>query len=267
MLSLLVALSLLESAAYPPEKQLDEELTGLLHRLTETLERRGKLDLEAAEMLGRSLSGYATLRKFYELRDAQRLEDLSPNKVLAVKKQAAMALIAVISSADDNIRGGLYDESCEAVVSEEFLLALLGEVTVFVNQPKPLVTLDQIDILLRAIEDIQTVGSRIYGPCNEMFSKTLSAAQGLQGSTPADLMTKSTNSLSGSSYVLTGSSMFSSQMHKSVSAGGKVDRGWDWRKAFRSTTRGEDVLKKLRLGLAKDLAALWLEDADGGVPF
>ena len=201
------------------------------------------------------------------MRDAQQMEDLSATQAAAVKRKAAYALMAVISSSDDNIRGGLYDDSCDAVVSEEFLLALLGEASVFVNAPTPLVTLDQIDILLKAIEDLQTVGSRVYTPCDEMFTKALEAGQGLKGSTPADLMTKSTSSLSGSSYVLTGSSMFASQMHKSVSGAGRTSRGWDWRKSFSTTSTSEELLKKLRLGLAKDLAALWLEEADGGTPF
>jgi hypothetical protein len=81
----------------------------------------------------------------------------------------------------------------------------------------------------------------------------------LKGSTPADLMTKS---MTGSSYVMSGSSMLANHMHKSISSG-KIERGWDWRKCFHATTTAEDVLRKLRLGLAKDLASLWLEDADG----
>jgi hypothetical protein len=42
-----------------------------------------------------------------------------------------------------------------------------------------------------------------------------------------------------------------------------VERGWDWRKGFDAGTKAQDVLRRLRTGLAKDLAALWLEDADG----
>lgn len=208
------------------------------------------------------LSGYATLRKFYELRD-QLKQDLAPSKAKTVKKQAASALVAVISSSDDNIRGGLYDETRDSVVSEDFLLALLGEATAFVHQSPTVITLDQTDILLKAIEDIQTVGSRVYTACAEFFDLVLSSGQGLKGSTPADLMRKSTSSLSGSSYVMSGSSMLASHMHKSMSSGGKIQRGWDWRKGWNASTKAEDVLRKLRLGLAKDLATLWLEDVDG----
>ncbi|KAF4982889.1 hypothetical protein FZEAL_1585 [Fusarium zealandicum] len=263
VLNLLMSYSLVQSTVYPPEKDMDDGLKDLLRRRTETLEKRAKQDLEAAQLLGRMLSGYATLRKFYELRDGQGLEDLSPATALKFRKQAASALVAVISSSDDNIRGGLYDDTRDAVVSEDFLLALLGEATVFINQSPAVVTLDQIDTLLKAIEDIQTVGERVYSACDDFFHLVLASAQGLKGSTPQDLMAKSTSSLSGSSYVMSGSSVLVNHLHKSVSAGTKVHRGWDWRKGWLATTKGEDVLRKLRLGLAKDLAALWLEDADG----
>lgn len=266
VLNLLMAYSLVHSTAYPAEKDLDDELKKLLRRRTETLEMRGKQDLEAAQLLGRMLSGYATLRKFYEIRDGERLEDASGPKAAGVKKQAAVALAGVISSSDDNIRGGLYDESRDSVVSEDFLLALLGEATAFVNQSPAVISLDQIDVLLKAIEDVQTVESRVRGTCDDFFDLVLASGQGLKGSTPADLMKKSTSSLSGSSYVMTGSSMLASHLHRSM-AGTKVQRGWDWRRAWQASSKGDDVLRKLRLGLAKDLAALWLEGADRVVTF
>lgn len=225
------------------------------------------------------LSGYATLRKFYELRDelgeangGDGASSKPTAKASKLRKQAALALVAVISSADDNIRGGLYDETRDAVVSEDFLLALLGEATVFVNNSasrtsgSPALTLDQIDIVLKAIEDMQTVGSRVYKASEDFFNLVLTSAQALKGSTPADLMTTTTgSSLGGSSYmVMSGSSVLAGHMHKSVSAGGaKVRRGWDWRKTFSAGTKADFVLRRLRLGLAKDLAGLWLEDADG----
>lgn len=264
VLNLLISYSLIQSTAYPPEKDLDDELNSLLRNRTGTLERRAKQDLEAAQLLGRMLSGYATLRKFYELRDGIA-ETMSALKAAAVKKQAVVALVAVISSSDDNIRGGLYDETRDAVVSEDFLLALLGEATVFINQSPNVITLDQIDVLLKAIEDVETVGSRVYSACDEFFDLVVSSGQGMKGSTPADLM-KSTSSLSGSSYVLTGSLMLTSHLQKSISVG-KVRRGWDWRKGFETTTKAIEVLGLLRFGLAKDLASLWLEDADGVVAF
>jgi hypothetical protein len=256
--------SLVQSTAYPAENDLDEDLKSLLRNRTETLEDRAKVDLEAAQLLGRMLSGYATLRKFYEMRDElANIEEASPSRALSLRKQAAFALVAVVSSSGDNIRGGLYDETRDAVVSEDFLLALLGETTVFINQSPSVISLEQLDILLKAIEDIQAVGSRVYSTCEEFFNLVLASAQGLKGSTPADLM-KSTGAFGGSTYMMNGSSLLASHMQKSVMAGGgKVTRGWDWRKGWLANTKGEDVIRKLRLGLAKDLAALWLDDADG----
>ncbi|KAL7937030.1 aconitate hydratase [Trichoderma chlorosporum] len=264
VLNLLMSYSLVQSTVYPAEKDLDEDLKSMLRNRSEALEERAKLDLEAAQLLGRMLSGYATLRKFYEIRDEiAKAEETSPSRALFLRKQAAFALVAVISSSGDNIRGGLYDETRDAVVSEDFLLALLGEATVFINQSPSVISLEQLDILLKAIEDIQAVGSRVYSTCEEFFNLVLASGQGLKGSTPADLM-KSTGSLGGSTYMMSGSSLLASHMQKSIMGGsGKVNRGWDWRKGWLVNTKGEDVIRKLRLGLAKDLAALWLDDADG----
>ncbi|OAA69801.1 nuclear pore complex subunit Nup85 [Cordyceps fumosorosea ARSEF 2679] len=261
VLNLLTSYSLVHSTAYPAEKELDDDLRNLLRNRSATLERRAQQDLDAAQLLGRMLSGYATLRKFYELRDEYAQQDASSSKALSLRKQAAFALVAAISSSDDNIRGGLYDDTRDAVVSEDFLLALLGEVTVFLGQQPCTMSLEQIDSVLKAIEDLQTVGSRVYEACDEFFQLVLASGQGLKGSTPADLMLKSTGALGASSYIMTGSSMLASQLHKT--GPGRVERGWDWRKQWQMSTKGEDVLRKLRLGLAKDLAALWLEEADG----
>ncbi|KAL7923598.1 aconitate hydratase [Trichoderma austrokoningii] len=269
VLNLLMSYSLVQSTVYPAEQDLDKDLKGLLRNRSETLEDKAKIDLEAAQVLGRMLSGYATLRKFYEIRDEiGNIEETSPSRALAMRKQAAFALVAVVSSSGDNIRGGLYDETRDAVVSEDFLLALLGETTVFINQSPSVISLEQLDILLKAIEDIQAVGTGVYSTCEEFFNLVLASAHGLKGSTPSDLI-KSTGSLSGSStYMMSGSSLLASHMQKSIvgGRGGKVNRGWDWRKGWLANTKGEDVIRKLRLGLAKDLASLWLDDADGSLP-
>lgn len=262
VLNLLTSYSLIQSTAYPPEKELDTDLKNLLQKRAQTLEERAKQDLEAAQLLGRMLSGYATLRKFYGLRDEYSEGGVSSSKAASLKKQAAFALVAVIASSDDNIRGGLYDDTRDAVVSEDFLLALLGEATVFINESPSVITLDQIDVVLKAVEDLQTVGSRVYDACDEFFNIVLSSGQGLKGSTPADLMKKSTGTLGASSYMLTGSSMLASRINTSMASSGKIQRGWDWRKKWSTTTKGEDVLRKLRFGLAQDLATLWLNEAD-----
>ncbi|KAI0164268.1 hypothetical protein GGR52DRAFT_559071 [Hypoxylon sp. FL1284] len=261
VLNTLMSISLVESTTYPPENQLDDTLKRLLKERTSTLEGFAKQDLEAAELLGKMLSGYATLRRFYELRDG---DTKTKQRSLLCRQQAAAALAAVIASADDNIRGGLYDDTRDAVVSEDFLLALLGEATVFVSQTPSVITLDQIDTLLKAIEDIQTVGSRVYDASDEFFKLVLTSGHG-KGSAPADLLKRSTSSLGGS-FVMTGSSMMASQLRQSVAKSGvikgPVKRAWDWRGGVLSNSSSEDVLKQLRLGLTRDLANLWLEQAD-----
>ncbi|KAI0383172.1 hypothetical protein F5Y04DRAFT_30319 [Hypomontagnella monticulosa] len=261
VLNTLMSISLVESTVYPPESELDSTLKQLLQERAAALEQFAKQDLEAAELLGKMLSGYATLRKFFELRDRQ---GKTTNKSLLCRQQAAAALVAVIASADDNIRGGLYDDTRDAVVSEDFLLALLGEASIFVGQPQPIITLDQIDTLLKAIEDIQTVGSRVYDASDEFYKLVLASGHG-KGSTPADLLKQSTSSLGGS-YVMTGSSMIASQLHQSVVKSGvikgPIKRAWDWRTGVLANSSSSDLLKQVRLGLTRDLANLWLEQAD-----
>jgi len=256
-----MSISLVESTVYPPDSELDEVLRALLKERATTLEGFTKQDHEAAELLAKMLSGYATLRQFYECRDGN---GKSQQKSLLRRQQAAAALAAVIASADDNIRGGLYDDTRDAVVSEDFLLALLGEMSVFVSQSPPVVTLDQIDTVLKAIEDIQTVGSRVYEVADEFFKLVMAAGHG-KGSTPASLLDQSTPSLGGS-FVMTGSSMIASQLHKSVVRSGMIKgnmkRGWDWRTTVYAGSSSASVLKQLRLGLTKDVANLWLEQAD-----
>ncbi|KAH6655471.1 hypothetical protein BKA67DRAFT_515934 [Truncatella angustata] len=257
----LMSISLAESTTYPPESELDDRLRLVLKERTATLEQFAVQDLEAAELLGKMLSGYATLRKFYELRDGNGIGN---SRSLTRRQQAATALSFVVASADDNIRGGLYDDTRDAVVSEDFILALLGEASVFVNQTPTVLTQDQLATLLKAVEDIQTVGSRVYDAADAFFQIVMSSGHG-KGSTPADLIKKSTGSLGGS-FVMTGSSMMASQLHKSIRESGvlkgPIKRTWDWRTNVLAGSTSADVLKKIRLGLTKDIANIWLEQAD-----
>jgi len=281
VMNLLISYSLLQSTTYPPPSDLDEHLHRLLSQRNDTLKEFANQDLEAAELLGKMLSGYASLRQFYELRDGGGADSL------ARRQQAAAALMSVIASADDNIRGGLYDQTRDAIVSEDFVLALLGEATVFVSGADhafntdggggsaPAISLAQIDVLLKAVEDLETVGGRVYGACDEFLGLVLASAPGvLKGATPADLLRKSTSGMSGS-FVLAGSSMMMASGRSMGGGGGGgatgafgkagVRRGWDWRAGMAVGAKGEDVLKGLRMGLAKDLARLWLEEADGAM--
>jgi hypothetical protein len=70
-----------------------------------------------------------------------------------------------------------------------------------------------------------------------------------------------------SSFSLVGSSMLASQLKQSMGSSGVLvkgnfKRGWDWRHGISASTTGDDVLRILRLGLAKDLAKAFLMEAD-----
>ncbi|KAG4437781.1 hypothetical protein IFR05_006716 [Cadophora sp. M221] len=270
VLDLLISFSLIQSTAYPPESELDDFLRDLVSSPKEALTKMSKMDDEAAQLLHKMLSGYATLRKFYDLRDEDVVTTSKKSQLgpIARKVEAASSLMAVITSSDDNIRGGLYDEERGAVVSVDFLLALLGEALVFVNQSDYTITVSQIDILLKAIEDLQAVGPRVYSACTEFLGTVISSGQGLKGSTPMDMLRKSTSNLSGtSSFSMVGSSMYASQLKQSMSSSGvlvkgNTKRGWDWRQGISSNTSGDEVLRILRLGLAKDLAKAYLLESD-----
>lgn len=271
VLDLLISLSLLNSLAYPPEAELDNHLQRLISSPKAALTEMSRLDYEAAQLIQMMLSGYATLRKFYDLRDEEVRDPSSQKKPvsLAAKAEAASALIAVINSADDNIRGGLYDEERGAVVSVDFLLALLGEAMVFVDQPQALLAPYQIDVLLKAIEDLETVPERIYSACNEFFETVIASTQGMKGSSPMDLLKKSTSSMSGtSSFAMVGSSMLASQLQRSIGSSGvlvkeNARRGWDWRKGLTAGMTSRNVLSILRYGLAREVARTCVLEADG----
>jgi len=281
VMNLLISYSLLQSTPYPPANDLDDHLHRLLADRNETLRAFAVRDLEAAELLGKMLSGYASLRQFYELRDGDNAGAAAAAPATR-RQQAVAALAGVVASADDNIRGGLFDAGRDAIVSEDFLLALLGEASVFVAGPdhafdgssSPEVDLGQIDVLLKAIEDLQSVGDRVYGSAEEFFRLVLASAPGGgKGSTPADLMRKSGGGAGGGSFVLAGSQVLAGKLQRSISGGVRRDvkRGWDWRSGVggggggtTTNTTGKEFLRRMRVGLTKDLARLWLEEADGG---
>ena len=121
---------------------MDTNLNALVFSPQESLEQLRLLDPGAAEMLHTSLTGYATLRRFYDLRDdAEAPKDGQQPRLrpLARKRAAVNALIALVSSAAESIQGGLYDKDSEAVIRVDGLLTLLGEATVFVNRESPII--------------------------------------------------------------------------------------------------------------------------------
>lgn len=120
---------------------MDQNLEALVFFPKNSLDQLAELDHEAAELLHLHLTGYATLRKFYDLRDEEvnLKEDQKPSlRPIARKKAAFAALLAVINSAADNIHGGLYDLERASVVQVDGLLALLGEALYFVDRKSPI---------------------------------------------------------------------------------------------------------------------------------
>lgn len=137
VVDLLISYSLVQSRAYPATAELDEQLRSLMKEPKACLSSIAQIDEEAARILQFYLSGYATLRRYYEIRDEELelAEGQQPRyKPLARRRAAAQALAAVIGSAADNIYGGLYDPDRDSAVQVDGLLALLGEALAFVQR-------------------------------------------------------------------------------------------------------------------------------------
>ncbi|KAJ5698186.1 hypothetical protein N7462_000191 [Penicillium macrosclerotiorum] len=284
VVDLLISYSLVQSRAYPATSDLDPELRSMLKDPKTCLSSIASVDEEAARILQFYLSGYATLRRFYEIRDeAMELQESQrPRfKPLARRRAAAKALVAVISSAADNIYGGLYDPHRDSAVQVDGLLALLGEALVFVNHSTPIFSVSQQFTILSAIEDLETVTPRVYSQCEECFRSTLleqqsagrGASDGFAPPSPRALLKKSVSSLSASTFSIIGNDMLESVRTRSGSGSGPASvgssgvlvprpgdkeagraRGWDWRVGLPETIKGADVLRMLRLGLAQGLS-------------
>lgn len=134
-MDVLIFTSLVQSAAWPPVEELDAQLLDLVEDQRSTLSKIARADVEAAQLIASHLSGYATLRKFYDLRDEG---DDGPKKSglrpIARRKEAAGCIVALVQSAADCIRGGLYDSEQDAVVQIDALLPLLGEALPLMNR-------------------------------------------------------------------------------------------------------------------------------------
>ena len=268
----------------PPRKALDPQLQSLLSTQRAALVGLAKVDAEAAGLMGRSLSGYATLRRFYELRDqgADESSSRSSKKMagpLERKREAAKALTAVVESARDPIRGGLFDPAVESVVPVEGLLVLLGEALPLLGQGKRVFETKDVLGLMGVVEDFEAVSERIQQNAEGLFKASLNAYRGTVG---GGGLGKSRGNLSGSSGMLgSGSweelaessfvmlnSNESARSAGSAKSNGKaatfeVQRGWDWRKGIDAVAAtGADVGRKevlmlLRTALAREVARGW----------
>ncbi|KAJ9301220.1 hypothetical protein DTO271G3_1355 [Paecilomyces variotii] len=287
VLDLLTSYSLVQSRAYPAAADLDEQLRSLISEPKTCLSAIAAVDNEAARILQFYFSGYATLRRFYDIRDEEidlKEGEKPKHKPLARKRAAADALVAVIRSAADSIYGGLYDPDRDSAVQVDGLLALLGEALIFVDQPTALLTLSQQSTILSAVEDLETVTPRVYAQCEECFRSTLvhyhsyerSSTSGSDSSasfvlppSPRTLLKKSvSNATASSGFSLIGNEMFGSHSRSRSGSGSgsgilvprpgqkseTVQRGWDWRAGLPEDAKGSDILRILRLGLARGLS-------------
>jgi hypothetical protein len=268
----LVAHCLVKSVAYPPLDQLDPSLKNLITSPKQALTKLASLDSEGAQLLSTHLSGYATIRKFYDLRDEGILSkegEKPAHRPMARKRAASNALMIIIQSASSSIRGGLYDPEVETVVQVDVLLPLLGEALLFVNQPKRTLTLKHLYSLLAAVEDLDTAPGMIRAQCEEVLSTTFAAAHaGEPSQRSSDSTSNSQFSLIGSTtsgWSTEGQSVESSAVLVKTKDG-KVDiddrntkRAWDWRKGFGKGATGKDVIRLLRLGISREIARAFAE--------
>lgn len=261
-MNVLVTSCLVQSIAYPPHKDMDSTLASIVDAPKQTLARLATLDREAAEMLSAHVSGYAMVRRFYELRDQEvglKSGSKAALRPLARRKEAATTLIAIIESAADSIHGGLYDASVHSAIQVDGLLVLLGEALMFFNQQKQILTTPQIFALMQAAEDVSTVSSSIYSQAEECLKSALAHGYGSGAlPSPRGMLARSDPSLSASSsFSMIGSGLSMSGYSNKAKT---LERGWDWRTGLKRDASGEDVLKILRLQLAKEAARVWTEE-------
>ena len=298
LVDLLNSYCLVQSHAYPIHGDLDAELTQFLDRPKESFQALGNADAEAAEILRFHFAGYACIRRFYQLRDEgvastkSNVTTQRSSKPLARRRLALRTLVAAISSAADSIYGGLYDVERQSSIQVDCLLPLLGEATSFIAEPNDtsnqrILSSDQMYTLLAAIEDLSTVNPRVFDASEECLQASLRNFHGSLPPSPRDMLKKSmssgttTTGASNFSFSMMGSEMLAKSAE---SAGGKslgsmvlvdgpkagdAQRGWDWRARFADKEKekgvtANDVIRYLRVGIAKELSVCILDEDDGG---
>ena len=130
--------------------------------------------------------------------------------------------------------------------------------------------------ILAAIEDLQTVNPRVREATEACLSASVGEFRGNEPPSPRAMLKKSMSSGTTSNFSF---SLMGSEMMGSATSGGgksegsallvdgqdkgaKVQRAWDWREAFKGVPVdkvGEQVLRRLREGIAKELAMGELE--------
>ncbi|RMZ78435.1 hypothetical protein DV738_g3859, partial [Chaetothyriales sp. CBS 135597] len=278
---MLISYCLVQSTAFPPDNQLDSGLRALVASPKSAFADIAQIDPNAAATLQFYTVGYACIRRFYDLRDGTEsrssTEWKKPSGPLARRRAAAKTLIAAISSSADSIYGGLYDSTRETAVQVDCLLTLLGEATALLGGDKRIFTSEQLLALLAAIEDVETVNSRVFDASEECLQAALRSYQGSSPPSPRAMLKKSMSSGTNSNFSF---SMIGSEIlaKSAESVGGKSEGstflvasrkpeadakpGWDWRQKFAANdvTSGKAVLRYLREQIARELS---LAELDG----
>jgi hypothetical protein len=261
-LGLLTSLCLLHSASMPAQDYLDPKFEDLIGKDRTALRDLAHTDMEAATLLSSHLSGYATLRKFYDLRDQDLITSTTahpPLKSLTRRREAANALFVLIKSAADCIPGGLFDPEVETVIPAEGLLALLAETLPLLGCGQRMFTETQVFGLLGVLEDFVASPGRIRENADSLLAASLTAwrdANSTSKKKKADL-TKSV----GSSWDVLSANSTMLQSQSSKGAPGKVQRAWDWRQGLTGLGSGVDVNGETIVGLVRE--ALVREVASG----
>lgn len=116
---------------------------------------------------------------------------------------------------------------------------------------------------------------RVFAQCEECFRSTLleyysagRSSSEFAPPSPRELLKKSVSAMSGSTFSLIGNDMLESARNGGPASAGSSGvlvphpsdkdagraRGWDWRVGLSEATKGEDVLRMLRTGLARGLS-------------
>lgn len=278
LVDLLTSYCLVQSRAFPPEEEMDPALSNLVSNPRQALAAMSEVDPQAVETMQFHLVGYACVRRFYSTRDSG---DLS---VSARRKACAGPLVAALNSAADCIYGGLYDPERQSAIQIDSLLPLLGEVTALLSEEsttdestKRVFSSKQFYDILSAIEDLSVVSARVFAATEECLLASLRNYSGSQPPSPHAMLKKSMSSGTSTnfSFSMIGSEMLtrSNESLDSAVLVGKdkaqttdgVQRGWDWRQAFvqdgkDGASKGQEVIRVLRLAIAKELSLVDLEE-------
>ncbi|KAG8533761.1 uncharacterized protein KY384_001502 [Bacidia gigantensis] len=274
VLDLLISVSLVRSTSFPSTSSLDATLGVFLNIPCGIFVNIAENDPAAAALLHSLFTGYAALREFYDIRDneIQRKATEDSTMEIARKEAAFRRLITITNSAADNIHGGLYDDHAGAVINVDGLLVLLGEVSVFVDESTGLLPLAQCLHLLKIVEDLEAVDQSTFDRCDNFYRSTIASYHDqAKRLSPPQLLKSMSSKSDTSSFSLVGDSMLNSldseDMDGNSSAGKSqqaIKRGWDWREGTSKSDTGVELLRRLRGGLARDIAKHWNDDDDDG---